>query len=441
MTRRQPGAPPEITLRADRADKVVTQVRSYEVITALFGGGVEPASPDPITVVRASEVRGQLRFWWRATRGGQFRGDLNALRAAEEAIWGGPAREEQGKSVGGQSQVQVVITDWRSGTPDIPFEIKNKRPQPRQNSVVPAYAAFPLQPERAAIEARTPIKPVLTGVRFTLAISFPRQYEEDVAAALWAWETFGGIGARTRRGFGALRLLSVDGQAPRDLPPADRKRFSEWLNTKLKHHITGEAWPADVPHLVRGLRFVALPGSNAFDIWKDLIGELQKFRQQRQAKGHTSNKYGHSDWPEPNTIRSFFRQPPRGPYAQRMIRAFPRAALGLPIVFHMYHDPGLDATLEGPDAKRSRLASPLILKPVACSDGKTIGLAAILEGVRPPQSVVLKRGTSEQKPVEVEVSEAEAQRIPPLDGNPDVLQAFLDRLRKDSTSSGNRSRR
>jgi CRISPR-associated protein Cmr1 len=295
---------------------------------------------------------------------------------------------------------------------------------------VPAYAAFPLQPDRASQQAGAPIKPVLKDVRFTLVITFPAGQRDDVAAALWAWETFGGIGARTRRGFGALRLVTVDGQAPKakDLPPANRQQFREWLNTKLEHHIPGEAWPADIPHLAHQPRFAVTTGANAVQIWSDLIGRLQKFRQQRRAKDGTLNKYGHSDWPEPNAIRTFFKIPPRGPHARRKIAKFPRAYFGLPIVFHMYHDPGLDVTLEGQDAERARLASPLILKPVACRDGKTIGLAIILEGVRLPEPLVLRKDGQVAGTVQVTPTAMEAKQIPPLNGQPDVLQAFLDTL-------------
>ncbi|MFQ3683794.1 type III-B CRISPR module RAMP protein Cmr1, partial [Roseiflexus sp.] len=97
--------PPKLALRPT---DTITEVREYALITPLFGGGVNPASHDPVTVVRPAEIRGQLRFWWRATRGGQFGDDLNTLRAAEEAIWGGPVREENGNARGGQSPVQVV---------------------------------------------------------------------------------------------------------------------------------------------------------------------------------------------------------------------------------------------------------------------------------------------------------------------------------------------
>jgi CRISPR-associated protein Cmr1 len=405
--------PPELTVRAH---DTITEIRKYALITPLFGGGVDPATADPISVVRASEVRGQLRFWWRATRGGQFGGDLKALRAAEEALWGGPAREENGKPAGGQSQVQVVITKWHRGAEDIPFENKNNRL---------AYAAFPLQPDSASQKAGAAIKPVLKDVRFTLALSFPAKQRADVEAALWAWETFGGIGARTRRGFGALRLLSVNGQPPADLPPADRQQFDQWLRAKLKHYLRGSDWPKDVPHLVPGLRFALTMGNNATAIWKDLIDRLRKFRQQRRAKDDQPNKYGHSDWPEPNAIRALFNKPPRGPHAQHTIKKFPRASFGLPIVFHMYHDPGLDVTLEG--EKHARLASPLILKPVACRDGKAVGLAAILEGVRLP-ALALK-GTNQQ-PVQAGLTAQEADQIPLLKGQTDVLQAFLDGLRR-----------
>nr|HID14673.1 type III-B CRISPR module RAMP protein Cmr1 [Anaerolineae bacterium] len=81
-------SPPGIQPKQDR----VHQVRIYKLITPLFGGGAEPQKPDEVTVIRASEIRGLLRFWWRATRGGQF-GSLDELRCAEEAIWGSAAGE------------------------------------------------------------------------------------------------------------------------------------------------------------------------------------------------------------------------------------------------------------------------------------------------------------------------------------------------------------
>ena len=45
--------------------------RSYEIelITPIFGGGVEPRVNDPSFPIRTTAIRGQLQFWWRATVG------------------------------------------------------------------------------------------------------------------------------------------------------------------------------------------------------------------------------------------------------------------------------------------------------------------------------------------------------------------------------------
>jgi CRISPR-associated protein Cmr1 len=39
--------------------------------------------------------------------------------------------------------------------------------------------------------------------------------------ARWAWLTYGGLGARTRRGFGQLRCLGASGRLPDGWVPAD----------------------------------------------------------------------------------------------------------------------------------------------------------------------------------------------------------------------------
>src|SRR5579863_5199518 len=76
--------PPAVTFK--ELD-IITQKREYQLITPLYGGGAIPAESDLVTVVRGSEVRGHLRFWWRACRGGKFK-DVATMKEAEDAIWG-----------------------------------------------------------------------------------------------------------------------------------------------------------------------------------------------------------------------------------------------------------------------------------------------------------------------------------------------------------------
>src|SRR5262245_19615123 len=77
------------------SEAYTSQVHEYELMTPLFGGGVETQHADPVTIVRATEVRGQLRFWWRATRGGQFGEDLAKMKKAEDTLWGSTSQASQ----------------------------------------------------------------------------------------------------------------------------------------------------------------------------------------------------------------------------------------------------------------------------------------------------------------------------------------------------------
>ncbi|HGX94026.1 MAG TPA: type III-B CRISPR module RAMP protein Cmr1, partial [Candidatus Tenderia sp.] len=112
----QQSSPPEVKPKLG----LVHQVRAYRLITPLYGGGAKTQEPDEVSVVRASEIRGLLRFWWRATRGGQFGGSLETMRSAEEAIWGSAA----GDGKAGPSPVSVFVQNWkRNRQADVPFEV------------------------------------------------------------------------------------------------------------------------------------------------------------------------------------------------------------------------------------------------------------------------------------------------------------------------------
>ncbi len=431
------GLPAINELAAQPQEPRITQRREYRIITALFGGGVEPSKADPITVVRATEVRGHLRFWWRATRGGQY-GSLKDLKAAEDAIWGAAAtKDEKGKQVG-QSAVWVEVVQWSEGKKDTPYKVIGGKPKPRDGSAIPDYVAFPLQPTEQEIQdhrGNPPLRSVFTGVTFQILINYQTTVcignkdiptKPEVEAALWAWETFGGIGARTRRGFGALQLVSVDNQVVR-LPTV--RDVQHDIQKKLEQHVVTGTWPDHVPHLQRSISgdwFVLKKSGDPYTVWQNLSDRLKEFRQQRRDKNtRQSNKYGHSDWPEPNAIRRKAGVSARGPHAARKIDAAPRGAFGLPIVFHMAHDSGLDQTLQIDD-KQDRFASPLILKPIACrregDNDRAIGLALILQGTEVPDGLYLK---GVNQPITRKLTQAEAKHIPVLKGETDVLKAFL----------------
>jgi CRISPR-associated protein Cmr1 len=404
-----------------KATNTITQTRQYELITPLFGGGVMPGEVDPVTPIRGTEVRGQLRFWWRATRAGQFNGNLTDMKKYEDELWGAAA---DATTKTGQSEVKVAVEVTFSGEPDRPFEVvpnKHGKPQvrPQKGSIVPAYAAFPLQPPQKEATVGMETKSVQVGIRFNLTIAFPDNYRSDVEAALWAWETFGGLGARTRRGFGALRCTKIN---DKPIPLSGCGQLKEAISASLKQHLAPGKVPDNVPYLDPALPLFKVTDrrNDATVAWNDLIRKLNSFRQARRG-----SRFGPSLWPEPNAIRSIMKVPSKGD--SNPVDKFPRAQFGLPIIFHFPQDRSLDdATLTG-ENDIERFSSPLILRPLVC-EGGAVGVAVCLAGpTKPPGNIVLHvQGKPET--VQTTLSNAEAKRIEPLKGNKDVLKAFLDTL-------------
>ena len=104
--------PPSTAERDDPERK--SEVRHYKVITPLFGGGVEPNQADPITTVRATEVRAHLRFWWRAIVGGSLH-DVEELRQRESSLWGSTEEESR-------VQVRLIEGETKSGRKEVAFQ-------------------------------------------------------------------------------------------------------------------------------------------------------------------------------------------------------------------------------------------------------------------------------------------------------------------------------
>lgn len=430
MRKKSNATPPESLQHRELA--VVEQKRTYDLITPLYGGGVKANEADPITVVRATEIRGQLRFWWRAMRGGRFNGDLAAMQQEEGKIWG-KAYKKDDKGIPPDQTIQLVVDITREGTPIKPLEMRGPRPVAIND--IPGYVAFPLQPDQKERKNANPVIPdVRQGVQFTLTISYPEHLRTEIEAALWAWETFGGLGARTRRGFGALHLVMIDGKQQ---PLLRAQAVKSSLEAQAKKYNEASNFPKGIPHLGSTLQIAVTPPSrNPMEAWNRLIRKLQNFRQQKDASQRSA-------WPEADTIRQIAK---KGPAAA--IKKFPRAAFGLPIIFHFTgkNAPDGDYTLN--EAKtvtnakpedrpnKERFASPLILRPFLCADKQAVGIAIVLEGSRVNlNNLVLQDGKRNLQSVngkstlDGSLTTAEARslttKIPELKNETDLLQAFL----------------
>jgi CRISPR-associated protein Cmr1 len=410
--------------------------RTVAVISPVFGGGVD-LDPrelrrhlkvvDPITPIRGSSIRGQLRFWWRATRGIRF-DSLREMRESERIIWGAASVPSPvAIEVGGKARTrELKVFDLRQNE-----NSKKWNPTPANGMADIAYAAFPLQPKAGQQAVVQPGVLHLIEGTFDLIIRGPNAAEDDVQSALAAWLAFGGIGGRTRRGFGAV-------WAENSHTPAE---------VLARLTIPG-APPAGVPGLA-GAKLVVLDVAYAsgLEALKNGLASLRRFRQggevgrNRKADMPGNKKpVGRSRWPEPEAIRALTNNP-QGKHSERFVNVdkFPRAEFGLPIIFHFQEEHGVqepeETTLK--PVGFERMASPLIIRPFRRHDGKFECLALVLQRPEHPLALELKRKSGQPSFLGAQVSHSlsrdEAARVKPLNGNPDPLAAFLNYFAGDQS--------
>jgi CRISPR-associated protein Cmr1 len=345
----------------------VTKGFEIQVITPMIGGGVEPARADDEIPVRASSVRGHLRFWWRATIGARLP-TLADMHRREGEIWG---------STSSASRIRILVKAHNFGEAN-----SNHWRWPsskKDRDKVFSYILFPFEPS---------IPPPRVG-SFSLEVTYPTELKDDLCTALWAWTNFGGIGARLRRGFGALFCERFAPDTP------EKSRLDQWFKDARRLFET-PPMIKEIPCLVSG-PLVLRPGRDAIPAWRRTVELLKRFRQ--EDVGRKARPTGRSYWPEPETLRDIQGQRVKNKYQPAYPRnAFPRAELGLPIGFK-FKDAGDPGPSELYPEGAKRMASPLILRPLAFGDGNE-ALPMVLRLEAPgPQGLQLKFKDKEGKPV------------------------------------------
>lgn len=165
---------------------------TVKAITPLFLGGANPREEPEL---RAASFRGMLRFWLRAALGGVIGDDddaLKRLRCLEAGVFGDTERGS-------------VVTVRRTNVTD--FYTGDKPLLPHRSSI---------NPQRAGLTK------AITSATFDLTLCLrPRADAKALEMATWSallWLTLGGIGRRSRRGAGSLRIIRWS-SAPANLPP------------------------------------------------------------------------------------------------------------------------------------------------------------------------------------------------------------------------------
>jgi CRISPR-associated protein Cmr1 len=336
------------------------------------------------------------------------------MREQEAALWG---------AASAPSRVVVQLDGNVSATERVVFNsVPNKlgtrfNSQPAQDMRDLAYGAFALQPKSGVPHQLPPgvIHRVQGNLRLTLSV--PQDNRVEVERAVDAWLALGGIGGRIRRAFGAVERE----------PAWTVDELERWLNKNI-----GAAATLPMVPTLCGARWTLTRRrfESSLKAAKFGLTTLQGFRQAPgtgRNEGQMPNRPGRSRWPEADFIRRLMnRTDPLHAEPLSRIDKFPRAAFGMPIIFHFQsqQDPE-DATLH--PRNYERMASPLIIRPVRTGDAyECLALVLAVPGAT-QQSVVLESGALNGGPrvIETVLTAAEAAKVRPLDGERDPLDAFL----------------
>ena len=337
-----------------------------KLATPMIGGGALAGQPDPHWPIRSSAVRGHLRFWWRATAGAAF-STAAEMRKAEAELWG--STECAAK----------LLVRVRLHSSEAPFTIIPNGGVPPQQvrqaleaRHIPAYALGPLNTRETLATLK-----LIDRCEFTVELAFSQTGGSDSAraqaeVAVLLWALCGGVGARSRRGFGCLE-------------PADSAANELFVRPLRPPGSPGQLGER-ITH-VHGARTVhALNGTSALVAWNETIRLFHSFRR-AEIPGCTRPWQGgnsHTGWPEANAIRRFCGVPeltPPGPVLAPPF-CFPRGQLGLPLHFGSMRDhAGFfgGATLRGCTEGRQRLASSVICKPIRINGGWRAGMTLLVQ--------------------------------------------------------------
>lgn len=190
----------------------------YRVVTPMFLSGAEQSEAE----LRLPSFKGALRFWWRALAKER---DVGRLRDVEDRLFG---------STRGVSQLRMRLTSAEITTKSITRKFSPGTWQ--------GYTGYGLTEKGA----RSYIEPGATfAVRVQLDSFRCTDAEHNrIKEALITLGLVGGLGSRSRNGWGSIALVSLNGEGFDWKAPVDADSLRSELETRLRVNEPPADWSA-----------------------------------------------------------------------------------------------------------------------------------------------------------------------------------------------------
>lgn len=353
-----------------------------KLITPLYGGGIESSTIDEKMPIRGSEIRGQLRFWWRILAKNLWMKDKSNkdIQKAEFKLWGGGTSEQFASKV----FVKVDFSEYRDNAKkekNINL-ISHRSYYKEKNNDAIAYVLFPADKDGSNKPRDCDV--LKEGFIWTLSIKFDvnlsEEYKQQVIQTIRWWSQFGGLGARSRRGTGAF---IIENENTNDI-------FID---------VSAEVTVNEVEQI--GCE-ISKRGNDIDPIrsWRNSIVKYKEFR--------AIQKDFEKDFKRNNTLK-----------------IYPRAMFGMPIVLSKS-----ETINYSDDAKRQRLASRLILRPFYNrKENKYESMALLL----PYDDLLQKDNIVINEKIKVAMWDSKiANKLTPIkdNGGTNPLEAFMNYFQK-----------
>lgn len=351
---------------------------SFKIVTPLFMSGADRERAE----LRAASIRGTLRFWWRALALGQNNSSWSEVRKAEFDLFGsasnGQSRVHLSLSTSGESGKRCrsgsLLKDGSGnilghGGRYLGYGVVQPSDKKDETGKITKKMGTSLRPYLDA-----PIEGILKLYLRPSAKKSQGEFDNEVnllEEAIKAMGLLGGLGSRSRRGFGSFNLVELKRDGGLRYPKNEEGYLDSLGNLFQKHAKDLSEIPEYTAFSQDSRVYLLKTGKDPLKLLDEIGQGMQMYRswglKDRYGKYMVNDKPAEQNfWDDHDNMHKAFSAP-----AKEHPR---RVAFGLP---HNYHFTSLNRDLSILSENHERRSSPLFFHIQELSNNDYAAVASI----------------------------------------------------------------